>query len=122
MSRPTVAIVGASNDRGKFGNKSVRAHLRAGYEVFPVNLHETEIEGQKVYRSLAEIPADHLDRVTLYVTPEIGLTLLLEIAEKGTDELWLNPGADSPEIVARARAIGLNVIQACSIMSIGEQP
>ena len=37
MSQPTVAIIGASTDRSKFGNKSVRAHLQQGYEVFPVN-------------------------------------------------------------------------------------
>ncbi len=107
MSRPTVAVVGASRDRSKFGNKSVRAHLRAGYEVFPVNPHETEIEGLKAYRSLADVPVPRLDRVTVYVPPENGVGLMDEIALKGADEVWLNPGADAPEVVARRLGPGL---------------
>ena len=60
MTKPTVAILGASADRRKFGNKSVRAHAQAGYEVFPVNPKGGQIEGLPVYRSLAEVPAEHL--------------------------------------------------------------
>jgi uncharacterized protein len=122
MSRPTVAVVGASRDRSKFGNKSLRAHLRAGYEVFPVNPRELEIEGLKSYPSLADLPVARLDRITVYVPPRIGLGLMAEIARKGADEVWLNPGADAPEVVARAAALGLNVVQACSILAIGESP
>jgi hypothetical protein len=87
-----------------------------------VNPHETEIEGLTAYPSLADVPVDRLDRVTVYVPPEIGLGLMSEIALKGADEVWLNPGADAPEVVARAQSLGLNVIQACSILATGENP
>src|SRR4029453_1686978 len=79
--REIVAVVGASSDRRKFGNKAVRAFARQGFDVKPVNPSETTIEGLPVFRSVAEVPGP-IDRVTLYVPPEIGLTLLDAIAAK----------------------------------------
>ena len=122
MSRPTVAIIGASADRSKFGNKSVRAHVAQGYEVFPINPKGGEIEGLAVYPSLAEVPAERLDRVSMYVPPAVGLKLLPEIAAKGCDELWLNPGSESDELVEQAREAGLEPIVACSIVDLGVSP
>ena len=122
MSRPTVAILGASADRTKFGNKSVRAHLQQGYEVFPVNPKGGEIEGLKVSTSLPEIPGGKLKRISVYLPPAIGLKMLPEIAARGCEELWLNPGSDSPELISQAEALGLNVIVACSIVDLGVIP
>ncbi|MCO6044580.1 CoA-binding protein [Aeoliella sp. ICT_H6.2] len=116
MSKPTVAIVGASADASKYGHMSLQAHHAAGYDVYPVNPKGGEIEGLTVYTSLAEVPVEHLNRISVYLPPAVGLTVLDEIAEKGCDELWLNPGSDAPEVVARARELGLNVVQACSIV------
>jgi predicted CoA-binding protein len=112
---PTVAIIGASADRSKFSNKSIHAHLRAGYEVFPVHPREEMIEGLKVYRSVLDIPVA-LDRVSLYLPPAIGIRVLDEIAKKGCVELWVNPNAESPELMEKARALGLNTIYACSFV------
>jgi predicted CoA-binding protein len=122
MSQPTVAIIGASANREKFGNKSVRAHAAQGYQVFPVNPKGGEIEGFQAYPSLSEIPIERLDRVSLYVPPAVGLTLLKQIADKGCDQLWLNPGSESDELAAKARALGLEPIIACSIVDVGMSP
>jgi uncharacterized protein len=115
MSQPTVAIVGASADRSKFSNKSIHAHLKAGYQVFPVHPKEETIESLKVYRSVLDIPVK-LDRVSLYLPPVIGVKVLDDIAQKGCGELWINPGAESPELMEKARALGLSAIYACSFM------
>jgi predicted CoA-binding protein len=122
MPKPTVAILGASADRSKFGNKSVRAHLQAGYDVYPVNPKGGQIEGLPVYSKLADIPLDHLRRVSVYLPPPVGLGMLDEIAAKGCDEVWFNPGSDSPEILARARTLGLRAIADCSIVDLGLSP
>ena len=122
MSKPTVAIIGASADRQKYGNKSVRAHLQQGYEVFPVHPREDEIEGLQAYRSLADIPVDDLDRISVYVPPQIGIKLLEEIRDKGAKEIWFNPGSESPELVERANELELEIIRACSIVNIGMSP
>ena len=117
----TVAVVGASNDRSKFGNKAVRAFVQRGYEVFPVNLHESKVEGLPAFKSVADLPV-RPEMVTVYVPPQILLGILPEIAAKGCDELWLNPGTDSEEVLAEAERLGLNTIRACSILGIGVSP
>jgi len=122
MAQPTVAILGASSDRNKFGNKSVRAHQAAGYRVFPINPKGGQIEGLDVYRSLADVPFEHFDRISIYLPPAIGMALLDEIACKPCDELWFNPGTDSPELLAAARQRGLEPISACSIVDLGLSP
>ncbi len=119
---PTVAILGASADRSKFGNKSVHAHQQQGYTVYPVNPKADVIEGLKAFKSLTEVPAGKLDRISVYLPPQVGMVVLPEIAARGCDELWLNPGSDSDELVEAARAKGLNVIQACSIVDVGVSP
>jgi predicted CoA-binding protein len=116
-----VAVIGASTNRQKFGNKALRAFEQQGYTVIPVNTHETEVEGHRAYRSVLDIPGS-IDMATLYVPPESGLIVVEELARKGVPEVWLNPGADDDEVVARARTLGLNIVQACSIMGIGESP
>jgi uncharacterized protein len=117
----TVAIIGASADRRKFGNKAVRAFQQSGYQVFPVNPTATEIEGLRAYASLAAVPA-RPDLVSVYLPPPVVLKTLPEIAAKGCDELWLNPGTESPEVLAEAERLGLNVVQACSIVGQGVSP
>ena len=110
---PTVAIVGASADRSKFSNKSLHAHRRAGYDVYPVNPKEETIEDLKCYKSVLDIPVA-LDRVSLYLPPNVGVKVLDDIAKKSCRELWVNPGAESPEILEKASALGLSAILACS--------
>jgi predicted CoA-binding protein len=117
----TVAVIGASNDRAKFGNRAVRAFRRQGHTVVPINPHETEIEGLRAYRSVLEVP-DPIDMASFYVPPEIGEQVIDEVARKGITEVWLNPGAESDALVARARALALKPIVACSIVAIGENP
>jgi len=122
MPKPTVAILGASRDRRKFGNKSVRAHLQQGYEVFPVNPNAGRIEGLAAYPDLAAVPAVPLDRISVYLPPEIGISLLEEIKARKPSEVWLNPGSESPELLARAEELGLPIIRACSIVDVGMSP
>ena len=116
-----VAVIDASCDRRKFGNKALRAFAHQGYTVLPINPHEREIEGHRAYATVLDVPGT-IDMATVYVPPEIGIGVMDELAEKKIGEVWLNPGADGPEVVERARQLGLKAIQACSIIGIGESP
>lgn len=118
---PSVAIVGASSDRLKYGNRAVRAYQRQGWTVHPVHPSARTIEGLRVHATVDDIPGP-IDRVSLYVPPEIGRTLLPGIKRKNPKELFVNPGAESDELVAEAEALGLAPILACSIVEIGERP
>jgi predicted CoA-binding protein len=116
-----VAVIGASNDRKKYGNKAVRAYVLSGFKVYPVNPTEDTIEGLKAYRSILNIP-DDVDRATLYVLPKVGMKVIEEIAKKGVKELYFNPGTESDELVEKAHKLGLNPILACSILAVGLKP
>jgi predicted CoA-binding protein len=117
----SVAVIGASSNRSKFGNKALRAFLRQGYIVFAINPNEATVEGQATFPSVLDVPGT-IDMATVYVQPEAGVRVMEEIARKGIPEVWLNPGADAPEVVARAEALGVRTIQACSIIGIGDSP
>jgi predicted CoA-binding protein len=121
MSKKTVAVVGASGDRGKYGNKAIRAYLREGWDVYPVNPKGGEIEGLESYASIEDIPVS-VDRVTLYLPPAVGAKVLPGIAAAKPDEFFVNPGSESDELVAEAKKLGLDPILACSIIEIGASP
>jgi hypothetical protein len=117
----TVAIIGASADRRKFGNKAVRAFLRRGYRVVPITPSASEIEGVPAFASVADVPGP-IDMATFYVPPGVGLEVIEAVARKGVGEVWFNPGSESPALVERARALGLEANLGCSILAIGEVP
>ena len=117
----TIAIVGASADRKKYGNKAVRAFRDGGWTVYPVNRKETEIEGIRCYASVGEVP-EPLDRVSMYVPARLGKRMIAEIAAKRPAEFFLNPGSEDEELVRLAQEAGLEPIQACSVVNIGLRP
>jgi uncharacterized protein len=117
----TVAVIGASSDRNKFGNKALRAFLAEGHTVIPINPNEGEVEGMKTFPSVLDVPGP-IDMATVYVQPEVGMQLLAEFQEKKIPEIWINPGAESDELVAEAKRLKLKIIQACSIVAIGQSP
>jgi predicted CoA-binding protein len=118
----TIAVLGASRDRSKFGNKCVRAYHEAGWQVFPVNLGSTDpIEDLATVRRLADVPGT-LDRISVYLPPPVTLELLLEIAAKGAGEVWLNPGSADARVLEEARRLGIAARPGCSIVDIGVSP
>jgi predicted CoA-binding protein len=116
-----VAIIGASSDRRKFGNKALRAFRHQGHTVIPVNPNETSVEGIPTVASVLDVPGP-VDMATFYVQPDVGVRVLDEVAKKKIKEVWLNPGADEPAVIAKARALGLQPVIACSIIGAGENP
>ena len=117
-----VIVIGASNHRHKFGNRAVRAYRRQNHEVFPVNPHENEVEGLHCWHSVGEVPGE-IDRTLFYVPPEIGAQIAGELAQRGRyGEVWLNPGAESPDLVQKLRGLGIEPILDCAIVAIGETP
>jgi hypothetical protein len=121
MAPKVVAVIGASSNRQKFGNRAVRAFRQQGYTVIAVNPNEPEVEGLKTYASVLDVPGP-IDMATFYVPPEVGEQVIEEVAQKKIAEVWLNPGSESDRLIARARELSLNPILACSVVAIGRDP
>ncbi|MGI5817564.1 MAG: CoA-binding protein [Armatimonadota bacterium] len=111
-----IAVIGASNDPEKYGNRALHAWLGTSMTVYPVNPREAEVEGMAAYASVLDIPGE-VHTATLYVPPGIGLSVADELIEKAVRAVYLNPGSGSPELRQKLEAAGIEVIEACSIIA-----
>jgi predicted CoA-binding protein len=110
------AVVGASNDRSKFGNRIYRNMHSAGYRVYPVNPNEEQVEGAPAFATLADLP-ETPDVVDVVVPSWVGRKIAQEAADAGIRFFWLQPGAESNELVEYAESLGLEVIHnACAMV------
>jgi predicted CoA-binding protein len=103
------AVTGASRDRSKYGNKVLRCYLQHGLSAYPVNPHETAIEGVACARDLASLP-ERVHGLSIITPPEITERLIDEAAAAGIRHVWMQPGAESDAAVELARSHGMNVI------------
>ena len=111
------AVVGATNNKDKFGCRIYKRLLKAGYEVYPVNPGIAEIDGAKCYATIADLPVIP-DVVNIVVPAKIAVGIVKEAAEKGAKIVWLQPGSDKPEVVQAASEAGLEVIEDCVLTRI----
>ncbi len=118
---PSIAIIGASNNKDKFGNKCVRAYLSIGWKVFPINPKEKNIEGLKSYSSITELPTKP-DRVSIYLPPNTTISLIPELLKAKIKNIILNPGAESEELIKALNKNGIKTTLACSIRLEGLNP
>ncbi|MBI4881815.1 MAG: CoA-binding protein [Planctomycetes bacterium] len=103
------AVVGASTNREKYGNKVLRCYAQHGRTVFPINPTASEVEGLKAYKNLASLPAP-VHGVSIITPPAVTRQVVEEAREAGIRHIWMQPGAESKEAVARCRELGMNVI------------
>lgn len=109
MASGPYAVVGASSDREKYGNKVLRAYQQHGMEVYPINPRATEIEGLKAYATLADVPAK-LRAISVITPPAITEQVVEAAAAAGVRMVWMQPGAESDEAIRKAEALGMEVI------------
>jgi uncharacterized protein len=110
------AVVGASTNPAKWGNRIYRALKASGYRVYPINHRAKTIDGDPCYPSLESLP-ERPAVVDVVMPPKIGLKVAEEAAAAGIARIWFQPGADSPENVEHARALGLQVVHhACALV------
>jgi predicted CoA-binding protein len=117
-----IMIIGASTNPEKFGNKAVRAYVRHGDAVFPVNPRAKAIEGLVCYPSVAGVPGP-IDRAAMYLPPPLALSAVRELGARGdVAEVFFNPGTESPEAMELARSLGMEATFGCAIVDIGASP
>lgn len=115
-----IAVVGASNDRSKFGNRVLRKYMAHGREAIPVNPNEDEVEGLKAYPNLAAVPGG-VHGVSIITPPRVTEKVVEEAGALGIKHVWMQPGAESAAAVKRAEELGMSVIWggACVLVELG---
>ena len=114
------AVVGASTDRDKYGNKVLRCYMQHGREVYPINPKEPEVEGLQAYPSLAALPVKPRG-ISIITPPAVTERVVREAAALGVRHLWMQPGAESIEAIQAAESLGLDVIAGgpCLLVVLG---
>jgi predicted CoA-binding protein len=115
------AVVGASSDRTKYGNKVLRCYLQQKKTpVHPVNPNAREVEGLTAYPSLAALP-EPARAASIITPPEVTETVVREAAELGIRYLWMQPGAESPRAIELAEEAGIELIAGgpCLLVVLG---
>lgn len=116
INRRVWAVVGASQDRDKFGNRVFRSLRDAGYIVYPVNPRGGKVEGADVYTSLADLP-ESVEVIDLVVPPAITEQVVKEANQLGLSRVWMQPGAESEQAIAYCDEHGMQVVHgACAMV------
>lgn len=113
------AVVGASNNKEKFGFKVFERLMEKGYRAYPVNPSCEEIEGKKCYKTLSEIP-EVPGSVSMVIPPRAAIGVLEEAAALGIKKIWFQPGAESEEVIEKANLLHLDVVyDNCVLVELG---
>ena len=114
------AVVGASADRAKYGNKVLRCYQQNDRAVHPVHPKEAEVEGLTAYPSLSALP-EVPHAVSIITPPPVTALVVQEALELGIRHVWMQPGAEGDEALALAAAGGLEVIAGgpCLLVVLG---
>ncbi|BCR03376.1 CoA-binding protein [Desulfuromonas versatilis] len=120
LKSPAFGVAGASTDRHKYGNKVLRCYLQKGKKAIPVNPREAEVEGVACVASVKDLPAE-VKSLSIITPPRITEQVVAEAIAKGIENIWMQPGAESPAAVAAAEKAGLNVIAdgSCLLVVLG---
>lgn len=110
-----VAVIGASDDPGKYSNKALRLLIEQGHRVFPVHPTLTRVEGLQVYGSIEAVP-EPVHTVSLYVSPQVSSKLGPQILAKKPRRILFNPGAENETLEAEAARQGIQALRACTIV------
>jgi uncharacterized protein len=120
-NEPLWAVVGASNERYKFGNRIYRTLKSAGYRVYPVNNTQSTVEGDPAYASLSELP-EVPAVVDMVVPPEQAPAIVEEAQRLGVRCVWFQPGSENQQAIRWARQNGLDVVLDCILVQHVQHP
>lgn len=115
LAQPVLALAGASRSGKRFGNAVLRTLLQKGYTVHPLHPEAPTLQGRACAATLADLP-EPVGGLVVVVPPAQALRLVEAAAQAGLRRVWLQPGADAPEVADHARALGLTVVAGTCIL------
>lgn len=109
----TVAVVGATDARHKFGSTIYRDLKGKGFTVYPVNRRRSTVDGDPAYPDLASLPVTPTI-VNIVVPPEQTMKVVEQARELGLGNIWIQPGAADDAVHDYVNRHGMNaIIDAC---------
>ena len=120
LQSPAFAVVGASKDRHKFGNKVLRCYIEHHLIVYPVNPNEDTIENLKCLKNILKLPNEVLS-ISIITPPAITALIVDEAIQKGIKHIWMHPGAENLNAIQKAKKNNINVIAngPCILVELG---
>lgn len=109
------AVIGASSDTAKYGHRVYKDLLAGGFKVYPVNPNLKSLLGNEVYSTFSDIP-EHIDTAVFVVPPAVTIKILPEVKSLGIENVWFQPGSESPDAIAFCEANSINCIHDACIM------
>jgi predicted CoA-binding protein len=119
LSCTKIAVVGVSRTGKKFGNNALKELKNKGYTVFPVNPNAIEIDGEKCFGSLEQLP-EKVDGAVVVVPPGESLKVIKQAFSAGIKNIWLQQGAESTEAISFCNDNGMNVVYGQCILMFAE--
>jgi predicted CoA-binding protein len=120
LSAGPFAVVGASTNREKYGNKVFRCYLQNGHDAYPVHPKATEVEGRPCFPSLGKLP-ETVRAISVITPPALTERIVEEAHAAAVEFIWMQPGAESAAAIARAEELGMTVIAGgpCLLVALG---
>lgn len=120
LESKSFAVVGASSNRTKYGNKVLRCYLQHNLKVYPVNPNEIKIEGQECFKDVSQLPQD-VKSISIITPPKITEKIVEQAIKKGIQNIWMQPGAESPAAIQKCTENNVNVIGdgSCLLVVLG---
>ncbi|NLN14951.1 MAG: CoA-binding protein [Tissierellia bacterium] len=109
LEKKVWAVVGVTAKKDRFGYKIWKILKKHGYVAYGVNPNYDEIEGEKIYHSLKEIP-EKVEVVDMVVAPRHSINSLEEAKELGIEYIFFQPGSYNDEVVEKAEELGLKYV------------
>lgn len=109
LQSPEFAVIGASSNRNKYGNKVLRCYIQHQMKVYPVHPSEDEVEGLTVFSSVMELP-NEVKSISIITPPQITEEVVNEAIKRGIQNIWMQPGAESQQAIQNCIDHQINVI------------
>jgi len=119
LAQRVLAVAGVSKNKKKFGNTIFRELREKGYRLFPVNPNAAEIDGEKCFSSLKELP-EEVGGVIIVTPPAETAKVVKDAADAGIRRVWLQQGAETGEAISLGREKGLSVVHGECILMFAE--
>lgn len=120
LAAPAFAVVGASDDRSKYGHKCYACYLQNQRKAYPINPKAQTVLGNQAFANIQSLP-EKVESVSIITPPAVTEKVVDEAIALGVKNIWMQPGAESQAAIDRAQAAGLNVIAGgpCILVTLG---